>query len=734
MAAGRRNRWIAAALGLAASLLVVGIELTRALEPLEAVVTDLLMRLRGPRPADQRVAIVAIDPESVEALGRWPWPRTCMAALIDRLAAAGATTVALDIVNSEPTRSPPGVDLSGEDAALAAAIERAGGVVLGYFLRSRVTGGAPAAPPPPPAGAASACYSPPAAGGDPDLSPWSFQVVLGGPFPVTSRPEAEPNLDLFEAAAAAQGFFSHEREEGVQRRYELVNAHRGRYYPALALAAVAAYLGEPLSLRPYQGGLPEVRIGDRPVRADEHGKLWIDYLGGEGSFATHPAADVIAGRVPAEALAGKLIFVGASETGIGDFTATPFGAAVPGVEVHATVADNLLNGRYLRDTAVQRGLSLLALLAIGPLAALLVSASERRRRYLAGSAAAIAVVLVWPAVCYAAFAAAGWHLRLVPPVLAGAMALVAALRYQVGTVEKRARWIRRAFQRYVSEAVVEEMLRDPDRELALGGEEREMTVLFSDIRGFTTLAEGRPPDVVVRLLNEFFTPMTRLVLAEGGTLDKYMGDALMAFFGAPVRQADHPRRACAAALAMRAELVRLNQRWRAEGRLGADQRVGIGIGLASGLMAVGNMGSDQVFDYTVIGDNVNLGSRVEGLNKLYGTEILVTGPTAAAAGAGFLFREIDRVRVKGKTEAVALFELLAAAPASPADLERADLFARGLAAYRGRRFNEALESFDALLAAHPADGPAEVLRARCRRYRFETPGPEWDAVETLTSK
>jgi adenylate cyclase len=261
-----------------------------------------------------------------------------------------------------------------------------------------------------------------------------------------------------------------------------------------------------------------------------------------------------------------------------------------------------------------------------------------------------------------------------------------------------------------------------------------MTVLFSDIRGFTTLAEGLAPDAVVRLLNEFFTPMTRLVLAEGGTLDKYMGDALMAFFGAPVRQDDHAGRACAAALAMRDELVRLNRHWRGAGRLGEEQSVGIGIGLNSGLMAVGNMGSDEIFDYTVIGDNVNLGSRVEGLNKMYGTEILVTGATVEAAGADFLFREIDRVRVKGKTEAVALYELVSSRPATPADLERADLYARALAAYRSRRFNEALETFDEILAAHPGDGPAGILRARCRRYRFDTPPPDWDAVETLTSK
>jgi adenylate cyclase len=691
-----RHRLAALALGAAASAAVAALELTGALDPLEAVVTDFQMRLRGPRPVDPRVAIVAVDEASIDALGRWPWPRACLAALVDRLAAAGARVVAFDVVLSEPTRSPPGCDLAGEDAALAAAIARAGNVVLGYFFRRE-------APRPSTAGAAAGPegFSPPGCYGAPAPAPAAlppadgllagrpFQVVLeprGRPFPVPARPAIEPNLAAFAAAAAGEGFFSHERRQGVQRHYELVNRYQGRYYPALALAATAAFADAPLSLRPYQGRLPEVRLGEGRVPADEGGRLWLDYRGPAGSFATHSAAAVLAGRVPPAALAGKLVFVGATETGIGDVAATPFGAEVPGVEIHATAADNLLGGRWLHDTAVQYGLSLVALLLAGPLVALLVTGVER---HLAGSLLAIAAVAAWPALCHLAFRAAGWHLAALPPVLAGAVALVAVLRYQVGTVEARARFIRRAFQHYLSPAVVEEMLAEPDRDPALGGERREMTVLFSDIRGFTTFAETLDSEAVVRLLNEFFTPMTRLVLAEGGTLDKYMGDAMMAFFGAPLAQPDHARRACAAALAMRAELARLNERWRAERRFPEGAALGIGVGLNSGEMSVGNMGSDEVFDYTVIGDNVNLGSRIEGLNKLYGTEVLVSGATALRAGDGFLFREVDRVRVKGKTEAVALYELVAARPAPAGAEERAAAFAAALAAFRDRRFAEA---------------------------------------------
>jgi adenylate cyclase len=401
----------------------------------------------------------------------------------------------------------------------------------------------------------------------------------------------------------------------------------------------------------------------------------------------------------------------------------------------------------LREAGVPRAISFLALLLLGPLVAFLVAAVER---HLVGSLVAITLVAGWPVLCFAAFALRGWHLQMVAPTAAGLLALVASLRYQVGTVDARARFIRRTFERYVSQAVVEEMLRHPER-VRLGGERRELTVLFSDIRGFTSISERLAPEEVAALINSFFTPMTRVVLEQGGTLDKYMGDALMAFFGAPVAQEDHAARACRAALAMRAELERLNAEWRRDGRLPEGVAVGLGIGLNSGPMSVGNMGSEQVFDYTVLGDNVNLGSRVEGLNKLYGTEILVTGATAEAVraidaellpgvrpGAGFLFRELDRVRVKGKTEPVDLFELLAERPAPAALEERARRFEEALALYRARRFAEAAAAFEALDGwtgrTDGGDPPSRLLAERSRRLAADPPPPGWEPVETLTSK
>jgi len=734
----RRALGVSLLLGLAASLLVIALLLVGWLQPIETVVGNLMTQLRGPRPAAEEVVMVAIDERSIDALGQWPWPRDCVARMIDSLAAAGAGTIALDVVFSEPSRTPPCAEAGSPDAELARALRDAGNVVLGYFFRPRTSSGPDAgsgsgdrlSPGPEPA-LPGACAAPPTAGQVPAIR-GSFERVDGGPFSVKLAAEREPNLLLFEDAAAASGFFSHERDEGVQQRYDLVTRMRqpGRrdaylYYPALALRAVAEHRGEGLSLGRSPLGAAKLLIGDSEVTADEGLRLWIHYAGGEESHRAIPALDVLSlGRDElAAAVGGKLVFVGATEIGLGDLVSTPFGE-MPGVEVHANVAGNLLTGRAVHDRSPQLFLSLAALLAFGLLIPLLVA---NVRRHLTGSLLAIAAVAAWPLVCFVVFVALSWHLQVVAPMFAGALALVASLRYQVGTVDARARRVKGLFSRYVSPEVVEELLRR--ERVELGGEKRVMTVLFSDIRGFTDMSETLDDSTaVVAVLNEFFTPMTDIVLARGGTLDKYMGDAMMAFFGAPLEQPDHARRACAATLAMRGELGRLNERWRAAGRPG----LGIGIGLNSGEMTVGNMGSDAVFDYTVIGDAVNLGSRIEGLNKVYGTEILVTDATVEAAGDGFLFRQLDRVRVKGKSEAVALHELMAAEPAPAEVREIVERFAAALALYQGRDFTAAEAAFAEMAAR--GDGPAALYVERCARYRAAPPPADWDGVERFTTK
>ncbi len=724
-------------LGLGASGLALLLQLSGLLVEVEHVVVDTMMRLRGDVPADSRVALVAIDERSIDAYGQWPWPRTRMAELIARLSEQGARVVALDVVFAERSRVDERVDLSSEDAALAQAFAAAGNVVAGYYFR---------------AGARPAAATSDGERGSPgNIRSAAFQQVMGDPrcgFAVPWREAWEPNLDALAQAAAWQGFFSNERRpSGKLRSYGLVmaageaacadepgcpaasfcGAHA--YFPALALAAVKVATGETLQLEAASGRVPRLRLGERAITTDASGALTVNYRGARNRFPVYPVQEVLEGRIATGVLAGRIVFVGATEPGIGDFQVSPYGVEIPGVEVHAHVADNLLNGDYLAEGFVQTGLSFLAVLLLGPLVALLVSSSSR---VLLGSLAATALLAAWPLCGFGAFLAAGWHLQATAPAAAGLGALVAALTWQIGFVDREKRRIKGVFERFVSKSIVDEMLRHPER-VRLGGEKRVMTVLFSDIRGFTDLSERADPEQITRVLNRYFTPMTRLVIAEGGTLDKYMGDALMAFFGAPISQPDHAARACRAALAMRDKLPLLNRDWQRDGTLPPGVELGVGIGLATGEMSVGNMGSEEVFDYTVIGDTVNLGSRIEGLNKMYGTAILVAEATAKVVAGAFLLREVDRVRVKGKKLPVTLFEVVAEEPA-PAGLKtRMGRFEEALSAYRERRFEVAAAAFEAL-DRELAEPLCKLYLGRCQKLLAEPPGADWEPVETLKSK
>lgn len=723
------HRLITLALGLVAALVVLVLSLAGAFAGLEALAVDGMMVLRGPRPADPRVVICDVDAASIDAYGQWPWSRALVAQLIERLDSAGARVIALDMVFSEPSRADAAVDLSWEDEALAAAQAAAGNVVLGYYFRPPAAdvGGAPAAGGP---GGGP--------GGDPaNLHTAAIEEVLDEPpggFPVPRRQAVEANIDLVAAVADSQGFFiSGSRRRGVLRRYELVVGHDGRYYPALALRAAERYLGGGaeggLRLAAGAGGRPALYLGGQRVETDGRGALRLDYRGPAGTYPTYSAAQVLAGRAPADAFSDRLVFLGASETGVGELYPSPLGGEITRVEVHATAADNLLDRSFIQEGGAPWLLSLAAVLLLALAVAVLVALS---RSPLVSALVALALALAWPVACYAAFLSAGWHLQVAAPAAAALLALVVARRHRGGSVHRPAGELRRTFEGTVSRSVMEELLRHPEK-VKLGGEQRRLTVLFADIRGFTELSERLGPEGVVWLLNRFFTAMTGLVIDAGGTLDKYMGDALMAFFGAPGQLPDHGARACRAALAMRDELARLNRGWREAGELPAAAELRLGIGLSSGEMVVGNMGSEALSEYTVLGEAVNLGSRIEGLNKLYGTDILASEATVRAAGSGFLFREIDRVRVKGKAEAMTLFELVAQEPVDAQVRQRVVRFEAGLAAYRNRELVRAERLFASILEDLGRDGAARFYAARCQRLRSQPPPEGWDGVTTLAS-
>jgi adenylate cyclase len=295
--------------------------------------------------------------------------------------------------------------------------------------------------------------------------------------------------------------------------------------------------------------------------------------------------------------------------------------------------------------------------------------------------------------------------------------------------EKQRVYIKKAFQSFVAPDVVNEILKHPNL-LRLGGERRELTILFSDIRGFTSLSEAMEPEVLVDLLHEFLNPMSEIIVTHGGTIDKYIGDAIMALFGAPLINPDHPVMACRTALAMMAKLKVLNEDWESRGR----PTMRIGLGLNSGDAAVGNMGSDRLFNYTAIGDNVNLASRLEGLNKYYGTSILISSSTAQALGGQFVLREVDQVRVKGKAQALTIFELLGEGAPEPDLVPFLEVYNQGRTFFRERRWRESAGAFTEALNLHPQDIPSKNYLELSEKYCLTPPGPDWSPVRVMESK
>jgi adenylate cyclase len=663
MASGRRGAWRASlsiALGIVALVGLLYYVAPSFLYVVEFNLYDQHFRLRGTRPVNPQIVIVAIDEASLGSIGRWPWSRRILADLVRRLDQAGAAAIAFDVLMTEPERSPerevverltrrlqgrpldPPVRaelerLRGDadpDAALAAAIRDAERVVLASdFVGREVPAGPPERQGPPRKSA---------------LAAFKNFSERGLKPPPHARHETFPIPALLEAAAAA-GHVSMQPELDGSTRYEmLLMESRGYYYPSLALEGVRVAAGiEPFAVKVTFGA--SVQLGDIVIPTDARSRVLIDYAGPQGTIPHVSAADILHGT-GLERVTDRLVFVGATAPGLFDLRVTPVSPVLPGVEKHANMAANIIDRRFIvRPDWVElveaAGIVVLPLV----LAIVLPIVRPMPSAWLTlGLGAAL-----FGAGHYA-FRRELW-IPLVYPSLALLLTFIAITLYRILTEERQRQYTRRAFQQYVSPEVVERIMQNPEA-LQFGGELRTLTVLFSDIRDFTTFTEKNDPQLVVQMLREYLTEMTRIVIEEGGTLDKYIGDAVMAEFGAPIAYPDHALRGCRAALRMNAEVARLQARWTAEGR----EPFRIGLGVNTGTMVVGNLGSEQLFDYTVIGDEVNLGARLESLNKDYptSTHIIISDATCEAAGGAIEARPLGEVKVKGKTRPVVIYELL----------------------------------------------------------------------------
>jgi len=545
-------------------------------------------------------------------------------------------------------------------------------------------------------------------------------------------PEAERavlNLACLNDSALSEGFFNNlPDDDGVTRRGSLLIRYGNMLYPSLALEMVREGLqAEPPKLVSNTPGVgvTGLVLGERTLPVTQRGQLCIRFRGPPKTFRYVSAVDVLRGRVPAETLAGKYVLVGTSATGLLDQRATPFSPAFPGVEINANIIDNILAGdAMVYDRGLDLGLSVAFVALFGVMLAAVLA-------YLGPRTGALCGVLFLLLMAYGNYRVFFLHGRLVGSTYVVASLIVVFIGVSVANYffeGRRKRFLQGAFSRYVSEDIVAAILAHPEK-LSLEGEERELTVLFSDIRGFTGISEAMTARQLSAFLNEYLSAMTEIIMERGGTVDKFIGDAIMAFWGAPLPDGAHAPHAVAAALAMRRRLAEMQPRWVERGLPPID----IGIGLNTGVVSVGNMGSNTRFSYTVMGDAVNLASRLEGLTRIYDTGMLISEATRRAAGEGFFCRAIDLVRVKGKREPVALFEPLA--EGSPPDDVRAEAaaFAEALACYRGRDFGGCRERLRVLQQAHPRS-LYRLYLDRAELFLKAPPPADWDGVFTFTTK
>ena len=703
---------------LTAALLTLAV-VVRIVDPepvarLRLSVFDAYLNL-SPRAADPNhpVRIVDIDEASLARIGQWPWPRTRLAAIVDALHKAGARTITLDLILAEPDRLSPAefaklfadvpqlAPLAGAAAVLPSNDQRladaiaAAPVVLGF---AGETGAKPSSPPPPPR--ARFAF----AGDDPQGFVPHFSGVIA-------------TLPLLSERAAGLGAVNWvPLRDQVIRRVPLLVSVAGTLYPSLSLEALRLALKETTVFVRSSGGsgLPafgertgveNVRVGTTVMPTDRNGELWLRFARPDRQRYI-PAHAVLDGSFDAKQIAGRDVLIGTSAVGLLDLRATPLDAAVPGVEIHAQALEQMLAGDHLLRPAYATGAELAFLLGFGAFVSWLIYRLGAVPAALIGALAILAVF----AGSWLAYRGGLLFDPVYPSLAILLVYLATSLNDYVETESERNR-VRSAFGHYVAAPLVEELARHPEK-LKLGGETREVTVLFCDVRGFTLISEGLSAQDVIRFLNRLFTPLSEIILAERGTIDKFMGDSVMAFWNAPLLDADHARNACIAALRMGAELERLNAAWAAEAAERGLQfsPVRIGIGLNTGACCVGNVGSPQRFDYSILGDVVNVASRLEEATKTFGVPI-IAGEHTVQAAPGLAFLEIDAAAIRGKARPERIFALLG------------DEFVAG-----SDRFRALKRAHEALLAAVAHDpAAARELLAKCGALGWRELAPLYEA-------
>ncbi|RLC06275.1 MAG: adenylate/guanylate cyclase domain-containing protein, partial [Deltaproteobacteria bacterium] len=439
-----------------------------------------------------------------------------------------------------------------------------------------------------------------------------------------------------------------------------------------------------------------------------------------------PVTDILNGKVPESELKGKVVIVGATAIGIYDMRVTPFSTVYPGVEIHASIVDSVLRGEFLYHPTWAAVFDILAIVLAGLLLNMVLPRAGVFLNILTVSVLFFGHIFF----CQYLFSRQGWILNMVYPLLVILSVYISITVYKYLSESRQKRFIRSAFSTYLAPTVVQQLIDSPEN-LELGGEEREITAFFSDVQGFTSISEKLTPNELVELLNEFLTEMTNIILEHEGTVDKFEGDAIIAFYGAPNALENQAETACLTCVDMQKRLGELREKWHQEGKPELKMR----IGLSTGPAVVGNMGSRNRMDYTMMGDTVNTAARLEGVNKIYGIYTLVCETTFKKASQRVWGREIDAINVIGKAEPVTVYQLLGySEDIDETMLKMTGLYAEGLHLYRQQHWESAIEKFDAALNVSPDDGPSKEMRDRCAAYKIEPPSQDWDGSYTMKTK
>jgi adenylate cyclase len=741
------NKWLKSYRFLTCSLLTVLFMAHTAhwlniptLQRMENILYDLRLRTTVPNTVDSRIVIIDIDEESLAKEGRWPWRRDKLAYLVDILFEYyNVKLLGFDVVFSEPDAS-AGVELleklaSGPlkknadflstlktvrpqlsyDDMFAKSLENRP-VVLGYFTNSRLEKTPEVGILPPPLTAA-------------DQLPFSSLLF--------EEKSYASNLPKLQAAAMSGGFFSNPNvdEDGVYRRLPLIIKYKDQIHEALSLALFRTLLGKPeLKFITGEGygqneansiRLEALDIEGFQIPVDESGTLLVPYRGRQGSFPYISATDVLNSVTDQDKLKDKIVIIGTSAAGLLDLRVTPVQKLYAGVEVHANILSGLLDQTIKSRPSNILGAELAELLLICLMAVFVFP------RLPVLLSAVIFSVLLISGIILNFYCWAYWN---IDTVLATPITLLIAL-YGIQIFfgfffeSRKKKQMGNMFGQYIPPELVEQMSHS-DEEFSLKGESREMTVLFSDVRGFTTISEGMEPQELCELINDILTPVTRVIHESKGTIDKYIGDAIMAFWGAPMHNPQHASYAVRAGLAILDTLTTIQKDFKAKGWPEID----IGIGLNTGKMSVGNMGSQFRIAYTVMGDAVNLGSRLEGLTKQYGVKMIVSETTLQAAPE-FTYRELDKVRVKGKHKPITIYEPLGVTENIGSEqLQTLDLLNQGLHNYRHQQWADAQSIFEQLAKQYPHDKLYSIYLERIAYYLESSPGVDWDGAFTHTSK